>query len=134
MIGLTVTYSLLFLVSLTGNIFIGIIVYRTKTMRKPINFFIVSMAMSDLLYPILLFSWRVTELHVKFWLLIGPLGQALCKLAFFLTEVSFNVSVQSLVLIAVDRFALELWYFPSVSHSSVQSHALSSSPPVESSQ
>ena len=102
-IGLTVTYSLLFLASLTGNTFIGIIVYKTKTMRKPINFFIVNMAMSDLLYPIFLFPRTVTGFHLG-WLISGPLGQALCKLAFFLPATSVKVSVQSLVLIAVDRF------------------------------
>ena len=41
---------------------------------------------------------------MKFWLISGPLGQALCKLLPFLADVSTAVSVQSLVLIAVDRF------------------------------
>ena len=102
-IGFTVTYSLLFLASLTGNVFIGIIVYKTKTMRKPINFLIVNMAMSDLLYPIFLFPWMVTAFYLR-WLISGPLGQALCKLMFFLPAASVKVSIQSLVLIAVDRF------------------------------
>ncbi|XP_078377778.1 QRFP-like peptide receptor [Oculina patagonica] len=101
--GETFAYCLIFVVSLAGNIFIGIIVYKTKTMRKPINFFIVNMAMSDLLYPIFLIPRRLTELYVGSWLISGPLGQALCKLSFFLPNVSSAVSVQSLVLIAVDR-------------------------------
>jgi len=48
----TVAYCLIILVSLAGNNVIGIIVYKTKAMRKPINYFIVSMAMSDLLFSI----------------------------------------------------------------------------------
>ena len=52
-IGMTIAYCLIFIVSLTGNILIGIIVYKTHAMRKPINFFIVNMAMSDLLYAII---------------------------------------------------------------------------------
>ena len=100
----TIAYCLLFVVSLTGNILIGLIVYKTKTMRKPINFLIVNMAMSDLLYPIFLFPWKITEINVGSWLISGPLGQALCKLLTFLADVSTAVSVQSLVLIAVDRF------------------------------
>ena len=103
-IGKTIAYCLLFVVSLTGNSLIGLIVYKTKTMRKPINFFIVNMAMSDLLYPIFLFPWKITGVHVGFWLISGPLGEALCKLVPFLTDVSTAVSIQSLVLIAVDRF------------------------------
>ena len=38
------------------------------------------------------------------WFISGPLGQALCKLVPFLTNTSMFVSIQSLVLIAVDRF------------------------------
>ena len=41
-----------FLVSLAGNTVIGVTVYKTKSLRKPINFFIVNMAMSDLLFTI----------------------------------------------------------------------------------
>ena len=102
-IGLTVIFSLLFLASLAGNTFIGIIVYKTKTMKKPINFFIVNMAMSDLLFPIFAFPRMVTGFYLG-WLISGPLGQALCKLALFLPATSAKVSIQSLVLIAVDRF------------------------------
>ncbi|XP_078376971.1 substance-P receptor-like [Oculina patagonica] len=103
-IGTTFAYCLIFVVSLAGNTFIGIIVYKTKTMRKPINFLIVNMAMFDLLSSIFLFSKEFTEMYVNSWLISGPLGQALCKLVSFLQDISTAVSVQSLVLIAVDRF------------------------------
>ena len=73
-------------------------------MRKPINFFIVNMAMSDLLFPIVCFPYIVAEINFSYWLLGGPLGQALCKLHDFLVYVSATVSTQSLVLTAVDRF------------------------------
>ncbi|XP_078364554.1 QRFP-like peptide receptor [Oculina patagonica] len=103
-LGETFVYCLIFVVSLAGNIFIGIIVYKTKNMRKPINFLIVNMAMSDLLWSIFLFPLIITELYVDSWLIGGPLGLALCKLVPFLHDVSLAVSIQSLVLIAVDRF------------------------------
>ena len=103
-IGMTFAYCLIFLVSLAGNTVVGIIVYKTKTMRKPINFFIVNMAMSDLLFPIFLIPREIQLLYIDSWLIGGPLGQALCKLVIFLSDVSLIVSIQSLVLIAVDRF------------------------------
>ena len=103
-IGMTSAYCLIFIVLLAGNTVVEIIVYKTQTMRKPINFFIVNMAMSDLLYPIFVIPRIVTELYVDSWLIGGPFGQVLCKLVAFLTEVSSTVSFQSLVLIAVDRF------------------------------
>ena len=103
-IGISFYYCLIFVVTLIGNIIIGIIVYRTRSMRKPINFFIVNMAMSDLLFPIFYFPSIVAEINYGYWLLGGPVGQALCKLNYFLVDISAFVSIQSLVLIAVDRF------------------------------
>ena len=103
-IGQTLAYCLILVVSLLGNSFIGIIVYKTQSLRKPINFFIANMAMSDLLFPIFLFPWKLTDLYADFWRVIGPLGPAFCKLTLFLANVSFGVSIQSLVLITVDRF------------------------------
>ena len=62
------------------------------------------MALSDLLFPIFSISKRLLDLHVDSWLIGGLLGQILCKLPAFLAEASSLVSVQSLVLISVDRF------------------------------
>ena len=103
-IGKIFAYCLIFVVSLTGNTVIGIIVYKTKTMRKPINFFIVNTAMSDLLLAIFLVSREIPVLYSDSWLFGGPLGQALWKLTAFLADVSTAVSIQSLLLIAVGRF------------------------------
>ena len=103
-IGITLACSVIFVVSITGNTLIGVIVYKTPTMRKPINFLIVNMAMSDLLYPIFAIPLLIQELFRDPWLIGGPLGQVLCKLVIFSTDVSLVVSIQSLVLIAVDRF------------------------------
>ena len=102
-IGLTFYHCLIFVVSLIGNIIIGIIVYRTKSMQNPSNFFIANMAMSDLILPIFHFPYFVTKINFG-WLTSGPLGQALCKLVFFLPDTSCLVSIQSLVFISVDRF------------------------------
>jgi len=109
-IGETFAYCLIFVVSLVGNSFIGIIVYKTQTLRKPINFFVVNMAISDLLFPIFVFPGQLTLLYVDSqWLIGGPLGQALCKLLEFFADVSSLVSIQSLVLIAVDRLGAVLF-------------------------
>ena len=103
-IGQTFGYCLIMVASLVGNSIIGIIVYKTLTLRKPINCFIANMAMSDLLYPIFLFPLRITELYVDSWIISSSFGQTLCKLSKFLPDVSTLVSIQSLVIIAVDRF------------------------------
>ena len=103
-IGETVAYCLIFVVALIGNSVIALIVYKTQSMRKPINFFIVNMAMSDLLFPLLLIPRNLTGLYANTWLISGPLSHGLCKVVPFVVNVSTVVSIQSLVLIAVDRF------------------------------
>ena len=81
--GTTVAYSFILVVSLVGNSLIVLIVYKTPTLRKPINMLIANMAMSDLLYPIFLFPVRLAELNVGRWLIGGILGQALFFPKFF---------------------------------------------------
>ena len=104
-IGGTVTLCLIFIVSLVANSLIVMIVYKTPNLRKPINFFIANMASSDLLFPIFVIPWKLSHLHTNHSFPIGgQLGQAFCKLAPFFSNVSFVVSIQNLILIAVDRF------------------------------
>ena len=71
------------------------------------------MAMSDLLIPIFLVPRDIQWLYINSWLIGGPLGQALCKLVTFLTLVSTLVSLQIVVLIAVDRFGAVVFPFRS---------------------
>ena len=66
---------------------------------------IANMAMSDVLYPTFLFPVLLADMHVGSWLIGGTLGQALCKIHVFSAEISTLVSIQSLVLITVDRYA-----------------------------
>ena len=103
-IGGTVTYCLFIIVSLAANSLIVMIVYKTPNLRKPINYFIANMASSDLLFPIFFIPWNLSRLHTTSLLIGGPLGQAFCKLVPFFGEVSIGVSIQNLILIAVDRF------------------------------
>ena len=103
-IGGTVTCCLIFIVSLVANSLIVMIVYKTPNLRKPINFFIANMASSDLLYPIFWIPWNLSLLHVNSFVIGGQLGEALCKLPPFFSTVSIAVSIQNLILIAVDRF------------------------------
>ena len=108
-IGKIFVYCLLFVVSLAGNSFIAIIVYKTKAMRRTINYLIVNIAMSDLLFPIFVFPSILSELQVISWPSSGPLGQTLCKLHVTLPDISVVVSIQCLVLVTVDRFSAVLF-------------------------
>ena len=99
--GEIISYSLILVVSLIGNSLIGLIVYKKPTMRKPINYLITNMAMSDLLFTLFVIPLLLSVNND--WLISGPLGLALCKLWLYLPFVSYSVSGQSHILIAVDR-------------------------------
>ena len=99
--GEIISYSLILVVSLIGNSLIGLIVYKKPTMRKPINYLITNMAMSDLLFTLFVIPLLLSVNND--WLISGPLGLALCKLCLYLPFVSYSVSGQSHILIAVDR-------------------------------
>ena len=99
-------YCLILLGSLFGNTFIILIVYKHQDLRKTINYFIVNMAVSDLLFPLILIPVQITQLVTEslHWHVSGMLGSIFCKLFFFASSVSLLVSAQSLVWIAIDRF------------------------------
>ena len=99
-------YCALLILAIVGNSLITTIIVKYKNMRKTIDYFVANMACSDLLFPIFVLPRIITELILsrQRWLIDGELGLTLCKLVYFFQDVSTAVSIQSLVLIAVDRF------------------------------
>ena len=99
-------YCLTLLLSFVGNIFIIIIVFKHRDLRKTANYFIVNMAVSDLIFALVVFPFQITRLVTdpSDWPVRGILGSIFCKLFHFANSVSIQVSAQSLVWIAIDRF------------------------------
>ena len=99
-------YCFILLSSFFGNIFIIIIVYKRRDLRKTINYFIVNMAVSDFLLSLVVIPDQINQMVSDswHWHVSGILGMILCKLYIFTISVSLLVSVQSLVWIAIDRF------------------------------
>ena len=92
--------------SLFGNILIIIIVNKNRDLRKTINYFIVNMALSDLVLTLIVLPVEISRLVTDslHWHLSGILGLICCKLFYFASSVSLVVSAESLVWIAIDRF------------------------------
>ena len=99
-------YSLILLSSFFGNVFIIITVLKHRDLRKTANYFIVNMAVSDLIFALVVFPFEITRLVTasSYWPVRGILGSFFCKLFHFANPVSILVSAQSLVWIAIDRF------------------------------
>ena len=103
-----VGYTVVMFISLVGNSLVVLVVMRTKDLRGTINYLIVNMALSDFIIPVFVIPRHIANivksLPVTGWLISGILGDALCKCMSFLQDLSTAVSVQTLVLITVERF------------------------------
>ena len=89
-----------------GNVVIITTVVRNKRMRTTTNYLIANMAVSDLLISTCAVPNQLTEIvgGTLRWLIDGIVGLISCKLVYFFQDISFAVSVQSLVAIAIDRY------------------------------
>ena len=100
--------SIILIFSLVGNVLIITLVRVREELRRTINPFIVNMAASDLILPILLMPFSLKESaansSVYQWPISGKLGSFSYRLSIFLVAVSMTVSVQSLLWISLDRF------------------------------
>lgn len=143
-IGLILLFSIILLSSLIGNVLIVVIVCRHKELRKTTNYFIVNMAVSDFVLPSTVIPVALSQVLTSSsrWPIKGSPGLILCKIERFLEQISYIVSIESLVCIAFDRFAAVVfpmkvhlispkfrtfvifatWTFAVITHSLSQSH------------
>ena len=93
-------------VSLFGNLAVMAIISRNKRMWTTTNYLMANMAASDLLISTFAVPRELVETFAgaRRWLLDGLIGLALCKLVYFFQDISTAVSIQSLVVMAIDRY------------------------------
>ena len=98
--------SVILLSSLIGNTLLITIVFKRPELRNTINYFIVNMAVSDFIFPLLSIPVRLAAIGSSPWQwhIEGMTGLIFCKFYVFVERVSPAVSVQSLCWIALDRF------------------------------
>ena len=102
-----VLYVFLLFLSLLGNTLVVAVILRTNHLRTHFNYLIVNMSVSDFVVPLVavpLLIIQETALRKREWLVDGVFGNILCKLCFFVIDISPAVSVLTLVLISVNRF------------------------------
>ncbi|XP_058958725.2 growth hormone secretagogue receptor type 1-like [Pocillopora verrucosa] len=111
-----IAYSLILVVSFVGNVLVLLIFYKNRQLRRsPINFFVFNMAFSDLFNPFTIMPITVVQIisGSDSWKVSNPwlLGNILCKLCYFLPDVSLIVSIQTLLLISFDRLLAVVFPF-----------------------
>ncbi|XP_055602011.1 neuropeptide SIFamide receptor-like [Uranotaenia lowii] len=100
-----VAYFVVFIVGLIGNSFVIAVVFRAPRMRTVTNFFIVNLAVADVL--VIVFCLPATLMSNIFvpWML----GWLMCKTVPYIQGVSVAASVYSLIAVSLDRF-LAIWW------------------------
>ncbi|XP_060084126.1 substance-P receptor-like [Ylistrum balloti] len=87
-------------ISLIGNILIIVIVFRNRQMHTATNYYIVNLAVADLMVTVSCTWVALVEDLTTDWVL----GAFFCKFNTFMQVLSLVASVLSLTLIAYDRF------------------------------
>lgn len=99
-----ISYSILLTFSLLGNLLVVAVFYRNKTLRRAVHYFIVNMAVSDLLMPAITLPWWISAICQGWLIGDGVVGTVLCKLVGMAWGVSTLVSILSMIAIAIERF------------------------------
>uniref|UniRef100_UPI00398E66DF neuropeptide FF receptor 2-like n=1 Tax=Pristiophorus japonicus TaxID=55135 RepID=UPI00398E66DF len=94
------SYLLIFLLCMLGNGLVCFIVVRDRHMWTVTNFFILNLAISDLLVGIFCMPSTLVDNILTGW----PFGSFVCKMSGLVQGISVSASVFTLVAIAVDRF------------------------------
>ena len=96
-----IAISVVTLVSLIGNILQIITFLKTQNLRTSTNYYITSMAVSDVFYVVTFWTMYAKSRLSVFEPSLSPF---VCKLGLYISYVSYSISITSLVLITVDRF------------------------------
>ena len=104
---LYILYTTIFVLGVFGNCLVCFVVFRKKNMRNVTNFFIVNLALADILLCVIAVPFTPIYFVMKRWVF----GQVLCKLLPMAQGVSVYISSLTLTSIAVDRYFVILFPF-----------------------
>ncbi|XP_051161880.1 neuropeptides capa receptor isoform X2 [Leptopilina boulardi] len=100
-IPITLIYATIFITGVFGNLITCIVIKRNPTMQTATNYYLFSLAVSDLL---LLVLGLPNEIYVFWQQYPWALGVVLCKIRAFVSETSSYVSVLTIVAFSMERY------------------------------
>lgn len=100
-IPMTVIYASIFLTGIVGNVSTCIVIARNKSMHTATNYYLFSLAMSDLL---LLVSGLPAEVYMVWCKYPYIFGENFCVLRGLASETSVNASVLTITAFTVERY------------------------------
>lgn len=106
-----VLFGIIFIVGLFGNALVVIVVASNAQMRNTTNLLIINLAIADLLFIVFCVPFTATDYILSYW----PFGVTWCKMVQYLIIVTAYASVNTLVLMSVDRFLAVVYPVASIS-------------------
>ncbi|KAI5638882.1 7 transmembrane receptor (rhodopsin family) domain-containing protein [Phthorimaea operculella] len=101
LVPLTITYSVIFVAGILGNTSTCVVIARNRSMHTATNFYLFSLAISDLL---LLVCGLPLEVHRLWMPSTYPLGEAHCIVLGLASETSTNATVLTITAFTVERY------------------------------
>ncbi|XP_004468968.1 neuromedin-U receptor 2 [Dasypus novemcinctus] len=104
----TVVYVLIFVVGVIGNLLVCLVILWHQSMKTPTNYYLFSLAVSDLLVLLLGMPLEVYEMWRNYPFLLGPVG---CYFKTGLFETVCFASILSVTTVSVERYVAILHPF-----------------------
>lgn len=98
---MALVYSLIFIVGVVGNFLVCLVILKHRNMKTPTNYYLFSLAVSDLLVLLFGMPLEVYEMWSNYPFLLGPLG---CYLKTALFETVCFASVLNVTTVSVERY------------------------------
>ncbi|ELT90105.1 hypothetical protein CAPTEDRAFT_147802 [Capitella teleta] len=99
---LIVMYVVVFLLAVIGNVMVMLVILTNRSMRNVTNYFLLNLAVADLLVSFVCMPLTVGELVYRVWIY----GQFLCKVTIYLQGVCVGASVLTIMCLSLDRYVV----------------------------
>ncbi|WAQ95698.1 RYAR-like protein [Mya arenaria] len=105
-----VMYTIVILIAIGGNSIVCYLVYAYKRMQTVPNYFIVNLAISDIIMALFCIPFTfIANLILNYW----PFGEALCPAVLYIQTVAVFLSSYTLVAMSIDRYIVIVHPFKS---------------------
>ncbi|CAM5159659.1 unnamed protein product [Natator depressus] len=98
---MTLVYALIFVVGVMGNLLVCLVILKHRNMKTPSNYYLFSLAISDLLVLLFGMPLEVYEMWSNYPFLFGPVG---CYFKTALFETVCFASILSMTTLSVERY------------------------------
>uniref|UniRef100_A0A4X2KBQ8 Neuromedin U receptor 2 n=1 Tax=Vombatus ursinus TaxID=29139 RepID=A0A4X2KBQ8_VOMUR len=105
---MTVVYALIFVVGVTGNLLVCLVILKHHAMKTPTNYYLFSLAISDLLVLLFGMPLEIYEMWYNYPFLFGAVG---CYFKTALFETVCFASILSVTTVSVERYVAILHPF-----------------------